>query len=48
MEEDIEDIRNKIEDFMEKYNVSVKVETSCGYTVYGKIAEPKARISIYS
>ncbi len=49
MEDAIEDIRKRVEDFMEKYNCSVKVETtSYGCTIDGKIACPRAKIIINS
>lgn len=49
MEKEIEEIRTKIEQFMEKYNCSVTVETtSYGYTVDGKLAQPRARLIINS
>lgn len=49
MKKDIELIRNLIEEFMEKYNCTVKVETaSYGYTSNGRLAYPKARFIINS
>ena len=50
MEKDIEIIREKIEDFMKKYNVTVKVETICeGRDICtGKIINGKAHLIITS
>lgn len=49
MEKEIEEIRTKIEDFMEKYNCEVRVDSvSYGYTADGKLAEAKAKIIIES
>lgn len=49
MEQELEEIRTKMERFMRKYNCSIKVETIClGYTCDGEIVNPKARIIINS
>ncbi len=49
MEKEIEEIRTKIEQFMEKYNCLVTVETtSYGYTVEGKLAQARTRLIINS
>mgnify|MGYP003571353551 CR=1 FL=1 len=49
MEEEIEEIRTKVEKFMEKYNCSVRIDsTYYGWTQDGKIAYPKAKIIVES
>lgn len=49
MEKDIKLIRKLIEDFMEKHNCLVEVETaSYGWTTDGRIAYPKAKIIVKS
>ncbi len=49
MEKDIEEIRDKIEEFMKKYGVAVKVETICeGRNIEGKIINAKACLIITS
>lgn len=49
MEQEIEEIRTKIEEFMKKYNVTVEVKTVCeGRYLSGKIANPKAHLIITS
>ena len=49
MEKDIERIKEKLEEFMKEYNVTVNVETEYqGRNWEGKIIAPKARITIHS
>ncbi len=49
MEKDIENIKKIVEDFVEKYNCLIEVETaSYGWTSNGRLAEAKARIKIES
>ena len=49
MEKDIERIKEKLEEFMKEYNVTVEIETYCqGRSYDGTIIAPKARITIHS
>ena len=50
MEKDIEELKTKIEDFMRRYGVTVKIETICeGRDVRtGKIVNGKAHLIITS
>ncbi len=49
MEKDIERIKEKLEEFMKEYNVTVEVETNYqGRSYDGTIIAPKARITIHS
>ena len=49
MEKDIERIKEELEEFMKKYNVTVKIETIYeGRSVTGEIINAKANMTIYS
>lgn len=49
MEKDIKRIKEELEEFMRKYNVTVKVETVFeGRSITGEIINAKANMTIYS
>ena len=45
MEDDLNKLKRDLENFCEKYNVTIKAETYCeDRTLYGKIVNPKVSI----
>ena len=49
MDKDIKRIKEELEEFMRKYNVTVKIETVFeGRSITGEIINAKANMTIYS
>lgn len=49
MEEDIKKIKEEIENFMEKYDMTVEVETSATFSdIYGNVIKPKVNVILRS